>query len=429
MPMQPIKQHTDTVYSHLDLANNYRRVRQQSEQICAPLVAEDYVIQTMPDVSPPKWHLAHTSWFFETFLLQALQPDYRPYHPQYTYLFNSYYEQVGNKHPRPIRGLLSRPTVAEILAYRAHVDEQMLHLLATLPGDACASIASLCELGLHHEQQHQELLLTDILHIFAQNPLQPVYKQAPLTTTDTAPAVPLQWLPFSGGLQAIGYTGTGFAFDNEQPRHQTYLQDYLLGSRLVTNQEYIDFIEDNGYHNPAHWLADGWATLQQQGWFAPLYWQKQDKDWQHMTLAGMQPVDVNAPVCHVSYYEADAFARWAKCRLPAEAEWEIAARNQPLQGNFYDSGHLAPRRAQQHGLAQLYGDTWEWTASPYAPYPGYQAPPGAIGEYNGKFMSSQMVLRGGSCFTSADHIRPSYRNFFYPKDRWQMSGIRLAKDA
>jgi ergothioneine biosynthesis protein EgtB len=376
----------------------------------------------MPDVSPPKWHLAHTTWFFETFLLVPYLKEYQVFHPKFGYLFNSYYETVGERHPRPQRGLLSRPTVEEVYQYRAYVDGAM-QLLLQEQGDN-SQIESLLILGLHHEQQHQELLLTDIKHILATNPLYPAYQ----AVRPTLPPTPSQeqWLDYPGGLSAIGYEGEGFAFDNELPRHQVYLQDYCLGARLVTNGEYLEFIEAGGYNQPKYWLSEGWMTVQNQQWQAPLYWEKIDGTWWVMTLSGMRLLNEDEPVCHVSFYEADAYTRFRGKRLPTEAEWEVAAVQVPQRGNFLETGllHPAPATAMARP-AQLFGDVWEWTQSAYLPYPGYQPADGAIGEYNGKFMCNQMVLRGGSCVTSQTHIRPTYRNFFPPSARWQFTGIRL----
>ena len=411
----------------VSLVDAYRRVRADSEALCAPLRTEDYCIQTMPDVSPAKWHLAHTSWFFETFILLPYLAGYRVHHPAYDHLFNSYYLTHGQPFARPARGSLSRPTVAEIYAYRAAIDDAMGRLLER-DGEVSSELATLVTLGLHHEQQHQELLLTDIKHVFGQNPLRPVYREPPAAPERGAPA--LSWRSYPGGLYHIGHAGEGFAYDNEGPRHRVWLEPFELASRPVTNAEYLAFMADGGYREPRLWLSDGWATLQAQGWQAPLYWERRDDAWWYMTLGGMQPVDPQAPVCHVSQYEAQAFAAWAGRRLPGEAEWEVAATAEAVQGNLRASGLLRPVAAPEDtGLQQCYGDVWEWTASAYAPYPGYRVPDGTIGEYNGKFMSSQLVLRGGSCVTPDDHIRPTYRNFFYPKDRWQFSGIRLAGDA
>ncbi len=406
------------------MLDRYQQVRQISEKICQPLATEDYTIQSMPDVSPPKWHLAHTTWFFETFLLLPHLPGYQVFHPQFNYLFNSYYEAVGARHPRHQRGILSRPTVAEVYQYREYVDQAITKLLSIIPTHP--DLANLLTLGLHHEQQHQELLLTDIKHILALNPLNPVYRDDLQSKLDKAGS-DFEWLEYPGGLYSIGHAGTEFAFDNESPRHQVYLQDYQVGNRLVTNGEYLEFIEAGGYQNAKYWLAEGWATIQTQQWQAPLYWELIDRQWQIMTLGGLQQFDNFAPVCHVSFYEADAYATWKGKRLPTEAEWEIATVDIPQIGNFLDNDYLHPIPAKnsQH---QFFGDVWEWTQSAYLPYPGFQIADGAIGEYNGKFMCNQMVLRGGSCVTSANHLRSTYRNFFPPSTRWQFSGIRLASD-
>ena len=383
-------------------------------------------MQTMPDVSPPKWHLAHTSWFFETFLLKRFSSDYTEFHPLYNYLFNSYYEAVGARYPRPQRGLLSRPTVAEIYAYREHVDRAMERLFGG-SDETPSEAAELITLGLNHEQQHQELLLTDLKYNLGQNPLRPVY-QPRQEASGARGAAPLDWLEFPGGLVEIGHEGPGFCFDNERPRHKVYLEPYRLASRLTTNGEYLEFIEAGGYQQPRHWLSDGWATVQAEGWQAPLYWEKSGRDWSVFTLHGLEPLDEDEPVCHLSYYEADAFATWAGRSLPTEAEWEAAAAGRPIEGNLFESGALHPRPPQTAGvgLAQLYGDVWEWTSSAYSPYPGFRPAAGAVGEYNGKFMCNQLVLRGGSCATSGDHLRPTYRNFFPTNARWQFSGVRLA---
>lgn len=406
---------------------SYQRVRQRSEQICQPLTVEDHGIQTMSEVSPPKWHLAHTTWFFEEFLLRPSATDYRAYHPRFGYLFNSYYQTVGQMHPRPQRGLLSRPTTDEIYRYRAHVNDAMAALIDAVDDARWDDFAFRVTLGLHHEQQHQELLLTDIKHIFASNPLRPVY--LPASAPPGPAASPLQWVDFPAGMVRIGHEGHEFAYDNETPRHRAWLDDFRLASRLATNAEYLEFMQSDGYRRPELWLSDGWRTVQAGGWGAPLYWESLDGQWWHMTLHGMQPVDPHAPVCHVSLYEADAFARWQGARLPTETEWEVVAARLPVAGNLYESGHLHPRAGEQNetGLRQVFGDTWEWTQSPYAPYPGFKPLPGALGEYNGKFMCNQAVLRGGSCATPASHIRATYRNFFYPAERWQFTGIRLAQ--
>ncbi|AFZ35959.1 hypothetical protein Sta7437_2420 [Stanieria cyanosphaera PCC 7437] len=411
---------------NLSLIDFYQQVRQRSEKICQPLAIEDYVIQTMADVSPPKWHLAHTTWFFETFLLIPYLNRYQVFHPQFGYLFNSYYEAVGKRHPRPQRGLLSRPTVEKVYQYRAYVDQAMAELINQLEKDQ--QISSLIILGLHHEQQHQELLLTDIKHILATNPLRPVYQTQNSTSSAELINFEEKWLDYPGGIYSIGYQGEGFSFDNESPRHQTLLQDYYFATRLVTNEEYLEFIEADGYSNPEYWLSEGWSTVQAERWQAPLYWEKIDGAWWIMTLGGMQPLQKDEPVCHVSFYEADAYARFCGKRLPTEAEWEIATAQVPIRGNFLETEKLHPTAAL--GMTrpdQMFGDVWEWTQSAYLPYPGYQPEAGAIGEYNGKFMCNQMVLRGGSCVTPISHIRPTYRNFFPPSARWQFTGIRLVK--
>lgn len=409
------------------LLERYRRVRAQSETLCAPLVTEDYGIQTMADVSPPKWHLAHVTWFFEQFVLLPYLDDYRVFDPIYDYLFNSYYETHGKPFPRPQRGLLSRPTVEHVYRYRAHVDAAMGELL-TAPGvGEQQELTFRLELGMHHEQQHQELLLTDIKHIFAFNPLRPAYRAERLPAAARAPA--MNWVEFTGAVQQIGHDGDGFAYDNETPRHRVYVGDFALASRPVTNGEFLAFMEDDGYQRPEFWLSDGWSTVKSEAWRAPLYWEKVDGAWHVMTLTGLQPLDENAAVCHVSLYEADAYAHWAGKRLPTEAEWEVAADGQPIRGNLRDADALQPGGADdQRPFAQLYGDVWEWTRSAYGPYPGFRPLAGSLGEYNGKFMSSQLVLRGGSIATPAEHLRRTYRNFFYPGDRWQFTGIRLADD-
>lgn len=421
---------TNTV--HYDLKERYSHIRADSEQLCAPLTPEDCCIQSMPDVSPPKWHLAHTSWFFEQFLLKPYLQNYEVFHPLFAHIFNSYYESLGNFHDRDQRGLLARPTVEEIYQYRAYVDHAMTKLLAQVDHPNQQDIEHRTLLGLNHEQQHQELLLTDIKHIFAINPLRPAYLPsvpAPQSLKGAGKLPPLGYVTFEEGLKQIGHSGDGFAYDNETPRHKAYLNGYRLASRLVTNGEYREFIEAGAYQNPELWLSDGWKTLQTEGWQAPLYWEYQDRQWRHMTLYGMQPVAEDAPVCHVSFYEASAYARWNGQRLPREAEWEFAAKDLPVEGNLRDKKYFEPRATHDSDrLLQMFGDVWEWTQSPYIEYPGYRRQQGVFGEYNGKFMSNQMVLRGGSCVTPDDHIRISYRNFFPPLTRWQFSGIRLAKD-
>lgn len=408
-----------------DPVSQYLRIRNDSAVICAPLEIEDYGIQTMVDVSPPKWHLAHTSWFFETFLLTPYLQDYTVFHPDYIRLFNSYYEQVGEFHPRPQRGLLSRPTVAQVYRYRDHVDAAMQRLLEQAAHPQRAAILLRTRIGLNHEQQHQELMLTDIKHILASNPLLPTYRDLPL---DEGAETALSWSEYPAGLYETGCSGDGFAYDNEYPRHKVYLDAFRLANRPVSNAEYLAFIEDGGYGAPEFWLAEGWQAVRSGQLSHPLYWQQRDGQWWQMTLGGLRPLQPAAPVCHISYFEADAFASWTGKRLPTEAEWEIAAVAKPVTGNLRDQDYLHPRAATGPGMQQLYGDVWEWTRSAYAPYPGYQVPAGALGEYNGKFMCGQYVLRGGSCVTPADHIRATYRNFFYPADQWQFSGLRLAED-
>lgn len=419
------------------LAEHFGNVRALSEQLCEPLLTEDYVITPTPQIgSPVKWHLAHTTWFFERLVLEPHLAGYRPFHPQYNFFFNSYYVQLGEKQDRTQRGFVSRPTVDEVYAYRKHVNERMLALLDAMDPAQWEVLSPIITIGIHHEQQHQELMLTDIKHIFWNNPLHPVYKEQVAPSCSGVPA--LNWHPIAGGLHWIGHDGKGFGYDNEFARHQQYVDDFELATRLVTNGEYIEFIEDGGYRQAAHWLDRGWDTLQEQGWSHPFYWEKRQDGWWMMTLAGMRPVEPAEPVCHLSYFEADAYARWTSrqphqggVRLPTEAEWEIAAYNEPIAGNFVEQGVYEPVAlgGSETGLRQLYGDVWEWTQSHYSAYPGYQAPPGALGEYNGKFMCGNFVLRGGSCATSISHIRRTYRNFFAPHVRWQYTGLRLARSA
>ncbi len=414
----------------------YDAVRAQSLALAAPLSDADATVQSMDDASPAKWHLAHTTWFFEAFVLGPNVPGYRSPDARYRYLFNSYYEAVGARHPRPRRGMLTRPTLDEVLAYRAHVDAAMQRLLA---GGVPEAVGRLVTLGLHHEQQHQELLLTDVLHLFAQNPLCPPYAAPrPTSAVRGAPHAP-GWADFGGGPVQIGRTddGTAFMFDCEGPRHTVWLEPYALATHPVTNREWLAFMEDGGYRQPTLWLSDGWAWVQREGIDAPLYWRADEADsasgWRRMSLHGLVPVDPDAPVAHLSFYEADAYARWTGARLPTEAEWEHAAEGLPVQGNFAGRGALCPLPddgiAPAGSLRQMFGDVWEWTASPYGPYPGFRPAAGAVGEYNGKFMCSQMVLRGGSCVSPEGHLRATYRNFFYPHQRWQFTGVRLARAA
>jgi ergothioneine biosynthesis protein EgtB len=407
----------------------YSKVRAFSEALCEPLEPEDLVPQSMPDASHTKWHLAHTTWFFETFVLEAYERDFRPFHPDFRFLFNSYYNAVGERHARPARGLLTRPTLAEVFAYRRAVDERVQKLCQELDGEARAEALGIVELGLHHEQQHQELMLTDLKHLFAQNAMGPAYRAA-LPGSGSSPSS-MGWQRFADGVFEIGHRGEDFAFDNESPAHPVFLGAFALADRLVTNAEYLAFIEDGGYRRPELWLNVGWSRVQEEAWQDPIYWQSDGDGYREFTLAGWRELAQDEPVSHLSFVEAHAFANWAGARLPSEAEWEVASGSRPVEGNFVDSGraHPAPAPAGgEGGLRQLFGDLWEWTQSAYAPYPGYRAAEGALGEYNGKFMCEQLVLRGGSCASSRSHLRASYRNFFYAPDRWQFSGLRLAKD-
>ena len=417
--------HSTTVPSILD---RYLDVRRQTEALCAPLETEDYVVSSMPDVSPTKWHLAHTSWFFETFVLAQFDDAYSSPNPKYAFLFNSYYVQAGERHCRAQRGLVTRPTVAEVNAYRAHVDAAMSTLIDHIAGDAEHPALGVIELGLHHEQQHQELMLTDIKHVFWTNPMRPAYAPRPRSTSiDVSPA---GWRAIAAGIHRIGHEGGGFSFDNESPSHRVFVDDFRIGNRLVTNAEYLEFVEDRGYHRPELWLSNGWAKIRESNWGAPLYWERSPDGWTEFSLAGTHPLDLSEPVCHVSHYEADAFARWAGVRLPTEPEWEIAARSEPVDGAFVEARNFHPAPAASgDGLRQLYGDAWQWTQSAYLAYPGYTPAAGAIGEYNGKWMSDQWVLRGASCATPKSHARVTYRNFFPSDARWQFMGIRLAANA
>jgi ergothioneine biosynthesis protein EgtB len=422
----------------MKFTTRYARVREQSEQLCSTLTPEDCMVQSTPEASPVKWHLAHTTWFFETFLLEPHVRDYRPLNPDYRFLFNSYYNAVGERPLRQIRGMFSRPAFDEVLAYRRYVDRAMLKLLE----HPSAKIAELANIGLNHEQQHQELMVTDAKHALWTNPLRPAFRERP--APERADAAPLKWLEFDGGISSVGHCGKEFCFDNELPRHDVVLQPYSLASRLITNGEYLEFMRAGGYRRPELWLSDGWDVLRQQGWTAPLYWEEHDGEWEYYTCTGTRRVqdDAEVPVTHISYYEADAYARWAGARLATESEWEVAATlvnaeaDPPDQtdtmpavtgnrGNFLESGNFHPSPASDS--TQFFGDTWEWTQSAYAAYPGYAPAEGAMGEYNAKFMCNQLVLRGGSCATPQSHIRASYRNFFPPSARWQFSGIRLAR--
>jgi ergothioneine biosynthesis protein EgtB len=413
-----------------EFLKHYEDVRKTTEKICSPLITEDYVIQSMPDVSPPKWHLAHTTWFFERVILQQFAPNYRPFNEQYYFLFNSYYQSLGERWNRDIRGTLSRPSVDEIYAYRSAIDERVRKLVESMSDSDFRKLLGLLELGLNHEQQHQELLVTDIKHILASNPLRPVYRSGGAGESAPQPEIgPATYVEMEGGTFEIGANGDRFAWDNEYPRHKVLLNDFSLMDRLITCGEYLEFMNDGGYEDPLLWLSDGWETVNREHWNSPLYWRENDGEWQIMTLTGTRPINDGEPVSHVSYYEASAFARWAGKRLPTEAEWERAAatlNGSALEGNFLESDNFHPvPRTNSSGLSQMLGDLWEWTASSYLPYPGYKQDRGPLGEYNGKFMINQMVLRGGSCATSRTHIRPSYRNFFQCDKRWQFTGFRL----
>jgi ergothioneine biosynthesis protein EgtB len=397
----------------------FSNVRTRSRRIAAPLSPEDMTPQSMPDASPAKWHLAHTTWFFETFVL--IPRGVVPFDPRFQYLFNSYYEALGARAPRPARGLITRPDVSEVMAYREHVDRRMADLLVREVDD---ELAALLELGFAHEEQHQELMLTDLLHLFSRNSLKPAYQPARGGRAKVAGGTPETYTDVPGGVISIGWAGQGFAFDNEGPRHEVLLKPFRLADRSATNADWLDFMADGGYRRAELWLSDGWALRQAEGWEAPLYW-----EWRAFGLHGLQPLEPGAPVCHVSFFEADAYARWREARLPTEAEWETAAARAGHCGAWLDDWALTPQPARGGSLGQMFGDVWEWTSSPYVGYPGFRPASGAVGEYNGKFMINQMILRGGSCVTPAGHVRASYRNFFQPHQRWQFSGVRLAQDA
>jgi ergothioneine biosynthesis protein EgtB len=419
MPVHPALSHEGS------LLERFRRVRALTGALCEPLSSEDMVVQSMPEASPAKWHLAHTTWFFETFLLAPREPGFRWFHPKYGYLFNSYYDAVGPRHARARRGLLTRPSLEEVGAYRAQVDARVEALLARPLGEEARSVL---ELGLNHEQQHQELLLTDVKHALYANPLRPAYASSLPPSHRTAP--PLEFVEHAGGLREVGHAGPGFAFDNEGPRHRVWLEPFAIAARAVTNAEYLAFVEDGGYRRPELWLSDGFGAVQANGWDAPLYWERDSGEWTSFTLHGARRLDLEEPVAHVSFYEADAYARWAGARLPTEEEWEVAATGAGGNGAFLDLRCFHPSVASCEARpAQLLGDVWEWTRSAYGPYPRFRAAAGALGEYNGKFMCNQLVLRGGSCATPPGHVRTTYRNFFYPDARWQFSGIRLAREA
>ena len=431
---------TSTIAPSTSLLVRFQFVRQATMHLIAPLTPEDLMVQSSPDASPAKWHLAHTSWFFETFVLGDFVPGYKAFHPDFHWLFNSYYNSLGEMPEKKLRASFSRPPLDTILAYRAYVDEAVATLLAGTPEDEAVRRIVL---GLEHEQQHQELVATDVKHALFTNPLHPAYLESALKSDAETIAPPQDWASFAPGLTEIGITPDpaaleAFAFDNETPRHTTYIAPFHLASRPVSVAEYLAFMDDDGYGRPELWLSEGWSTMRDQSWHAPLYWRRDQaakSGWSIYTMGGFQPLDAlsETPVCHLSFFEADAYARWAGCRLPTEFEWEYAATQQPFQpaeGNFIETGKLHPVPAKSEiGVQQLFGDVWEWTQSGYTGYPGYHPLPGALGEYNGKFMSSQIILRGGSCVTPASHIRRTYRNFFGPATRWQFSGLRLAKDA
>jgi len=419
----------DAPVTRTELLRRFTDVRSCTSALCDPLETEDMVVQTMLDVSPTKWHLAHTTWFFETLVLERSSLAYSAFDERFPALFNSYYRSLGDPYPRSQRGLLSRPTVAQVRAYRQHVDQAVEALLKEASDEIVNEVAPTLELGLQHEQQHQELMLMDAKHVLCQNPLRPAYR--PTGSEHVGRATPLTWRSFAGGQVEIGHAGSDFSYDNERPRHKVLLEPFELAARPVTVGEFREFIQAGGYERADLWLSDGWDLVQSEGWRAPLYWEGAGDEWRTMTLAGLRELDAAEPVCHVSYYEADAYATWAGCRLPSEHEWECAARGQEMSGNFLETGALHPRpaRAALDGgpLAGLYGDVWEWTSSSYAPYPGYQPFAGELGEYNGKFMINQLVLRGGSCVTPRSHMRSTYRNFYYPHQRWMFAGLRLAR--
>ena len=418
----------------LDLLARFHQVRDFSGKLSENLASEDCVVQSMPDVSPTKWHLAHTTWFFETFILKKWVTGYRDAVPEYAYLFNSYYNAAGTMHRRDLRGLISRPTVEQTRKYRASVNADIDELISNANEKLFREIEPILTLGIHHEQQHQELLITDIKHVFAQNPLYPVFRgrDADLRSPDGAARRPYQFVEFDEATIDIGHDGNGFSYDNDGPRHRALVLPFSLANRPVTNGEYLEFMADRGYSRAELWLSLGWMTVNEQNWRAPLYWIERDGEWWNFTLSGLRKVDSNEPVTHLSYFEADAYANWAGARLPTEFEWERAVAGIEIDGNFVETEqfHPAPldRTSENGQLAQMFGDVWEWTRSSYSPYPGYRAEAGALGEYNGKFMCNQYVLRGGSCATSRTHIRKTYRNFFQPEKRWQFMGIRLARD-
>lgn len=426
--VQPALEKSADRHSKEQLKKRFNAIRNFSITLAEPLEKEDFVIQAIENTSPTKWHLAHVSWFYETFVLEQAFPDYESLHPQYSYIFNSYYLQTGEPHSRSKRGLLSRPSVDEVLEYRKYVNAQVLNFVEDATQEQMAEFGPVIEIGNHHEQQHQELMVTDFKYMFAQNPLYPKYKELDHPRGQQPDS--LNWIPFDEGIYEIGNSGDEYTYDNEHPRHRKFLESFEIADRLITNGEFLKFMSDGGYERSPLWLDDGWATVNERNWDSPLYWCKRDDGWYHYALGGLRKVNLHEPVTHLSYYEADAFARWAGARLPREAEWEVAAGDRPYDGNFVEEELFHPRPLQENsgGLKQMYGDVWEWTMSTYEPYPGYKPLPGALGEYNGKFMCSQYVLRGGSCATSETHIRNTYRNFFYPDARWQFNGLRLARN-
>lgn len=417
----------DSRFSRESIKGNFNKVRAFTHHLVEPLEIEDFVIQPMENTSPTKWHLAHTSWFFETFVLEKFQSNFESLHPQYAYFFNSYYLQTGVPFSRAKRGLLSRPTVKEVFEYRDYVNDQVSDFINSCDDQTWEKASNVLEIGINHEQQHQELIITDLKYLLAQNPLLPVYKER----KEIVPGVSseLKWIEYEEGIVEIGSKGNEFTYDNEHPRHRTFVQNFKLANRLITNEEYLEFMSEGGYERSEFWLDEGWSKVKSDLWKAPLYWFKRDGSWFNYTLSGARAIHPNEPVTHISYYEADAFARWKGCRLPTEQEWEYACGNREIVGNFVDSDlfHPTPLRNSKGEIKQMFGDVWEWTQSSYSAYPGYEPLPGALGEYNGKFMANQYVLRGGSCATSRSHIRKTYRNFFHADARWQFSGIRLAK--
>lgn len=413
------------------LLERYAEIRSFTEKLTETLETEDFVIQAVEETSPVKWHLAHTSWFFEAFVLKKGMPEYEALHPQYDYIFNSYYVQTSDPHCRDKRGNLSRPTVKQVFEFREFINENMHNFITGLDEEAFREWEPVIEIGLNHEQQHQELLLTDLKFLLAQNPLYPIFLER--TRNDAADPGPMSWVEFDEGVYEVGHPGGRFGYDNEFPEHKTYLYPFGISNRLVTNGEYLEFMNDGGYSDVRLWLDEGFSAVEREEWTSPLYWIKRDGEWHHYTLNGVEKLDLNEPVTHISYYEADAYARWAGVRLPTEKEWEAASKKAEMKGHFVESMNVHPAgiadtASKGDDLIQMFGDAWQWTQSAYSPYPGYKPFPGALGEYNGKFMVNQYVLRGGSCATPGSHIRRSYRNFFHAHARWQFSGIRLAKD-